>query len=58
MTMTKLSAHVNFRITPEEKHIWLEYCNATARSQNDVFRAYLRILAKKLSKKGASSTLL
>lgn len=57
MAMTKLTETVNFRLTAEEKEVWLQYCKTTARTQNDVFRGYLRTLAKKLSKKGASSTL-
>jgi hypothetical protein len=56
--MAKLTETVNFRLTPEEKAVWLEYCNHSARSQNDVFRDYLRTLAKKLSKKGASNPFL
>lgn len=56
--MAKLTETVNFRLTPEEKEIWLQYCEATARTQNDVFRDYLRTLAKKLLKKGASNPLL
>jgi hypothetical protein len=56
--MAKLTETVTFRLTPEEKEVWLKYCNETARSQNDVFRAYLRTLARKLSKKGASNLLL
>jgi hypothetical protein len=56
--MTKLTESVNFRLTPEEKQVWLQYCEITARTQNDVFRDYLRTLAKKMSKKGASNPLL
>lgn len=56
--MGKLTETVNFRLTPEEKAIWLEYCDRSARSQNDVFRDYLLTLAKKLSKKGVSNPLL
>lgn len=48
--MAKLTENVNFRLTPEEKEVWLTYCNTVARTQNDVFRDYLRTLAKKLSK--------
>jgi hypothetical protein len=57
-TMAKLTESVNFRLTPEEKQVWLQYCDMTARTQNDVFRDYLRTLAKKMSKKGASNPLL
>jgi TRAP-type C4-dicarboxylate transport system substrate-binding protein len=53
--MAKLTESVNFRLTPEEKQIWLQYCDMTARTQNDVFRDYLRTLAKKLSKKAGAS---
>lgn len=49
-TMAKLTESVNFRLTPEEKQVWLQYCEMTARTQNDVFRDYLRTLAKKMSK--------
>jgi hypothetical protein len=53
--MTKLTETVNFRLTPEEKEIWLKYCELVARTQNDVFRDYVRTLAKKLSKLGVSN---
>ena len=53
--MGKLTETVNFRLTPEEKRIWLEYCDMSARTQNDVFRDYLRVLAKKMSKLGVSN---
>ena len=56
--MAKLTECVNFRLTPEEKEVWLNYCNMTARTQNDVFRDYIRTLAKKMSKKGALNPLL
>jgi hypothetical protein len=56
--MAKLTESVNFRLTPEEKQVWLQYCETTARTQNDVFRDHLRTLAKKMSKKGASNPLL
>lgn len=56
--MTKLTETVNFRLTLEEKEVWLKYCDTVARTQNDVFRDYLRTLAKKLSKKGVSNPLL
>jgi|GEM_PF-2604729 len=56
--MAKLTECVNFRLTPEEKQVWLQYCDMTARTQNDVFRDYLRVLAKKMSKKGVSNPLL
>lgn len=56
--MAKLTESVNFRLTPEEKQVWLQYCEMTARTQNDVFRDYLRTLAKRMSKKGASNPLL
>ena len=56
--MAKLTESVNFRLTPEEKQVWLQYCEMTSRTQNDVFRDYLRTLAKKMSKKGASNPLL
>lgn len=57
-SMAKLTDSVNFRLTPEEKQVWLQYCEMIARTQNDVFRDYLRTLAKKMSKKGASNPLL
>ena len=53
--MAKLTDSVNFRLTPEEKQVWLRYCDMTSRTQNDVFRDYIRVLAKKMSKKGASN---
>ncbi len=56
--MAKLTETVNFRLTPEEKEVWLKYCDMVTRTQNDVFRDYLRTLAKKLSKQGASNPLL
>ena len=56
--MAKLTEVVNFRLTSEEKDVWLNYCEMTARTQNDVFREYVRTLAKKISKKGASNPLL
>ena len=56
--MAKLTETVNFRITPEEKKVWLDYSEMTARTQNDVFRDYLRTLAKKWSKKGARNPFL
>ncbi len=56
--MAKLTQCVNFRITSEEKEAWLNYCNMTARTQNDVFRDYIRTLAKKMSKKGVRCPLL
>ncbi|NES21425.1 MAG: hypothetical protein F6K41_21475 [Symploca sp. SIO3E6] len=56
--MAKLTDSVNFRLTSEEKQVWLQYCQMTARTQNDVFRDYLRTLAKKMSKKGASNPLI
>jgi hypothetical protein len=57
-TMAKLTENVNFRLTPEEKEVWVRYCEMTARTQNDVFRDYLRTLAKKMSKKGVSNPFL
>lgn len=56
--MAKLTENVNFRLTKDEKEVWLQYCEMTARTQNDVFRDYLRDLAKKMSKKGVSNPLL
>jgi hypothetical protein len=56
--MAKLNDSVNFRITPEEKEVWLNYYKMTSRTQNDVFRDYLRTLAKKLSNKEVSNPFL
>lgn len=56
--MAKLTENVNSRLTREEKEVWLQYCEMTARTQNDVFRDYLRTLGKKMSKEGMSNPLL
>ncbi|MBW4475436.1 MAG: hypothetical protein KME54_00840 [Tolypothrix brevis GSE-NOS-MK-07-07A] len=49
--MAQLTETVNFRLTLEEKELWLTYCTSVSRTQNDVFREYLRNLAQKLPKK-------
>jgi hypothetical protein len=48
--MAKLTETVNFRLTAEEKELWLLHCEQMSRTQNDVFREYLRGLAQKLLK--------
>lgn len=55
--MGKSELTVNFRVTAEEKRILLEYCEATSRSQTEVFREFVRSLDKKLSEKRASNPL-
>lgn len=49
--MAKLTETVTFRLTEQEKKIWVEYCDLDSRSQNDVFREYLRSVRRKLAKK-------
>ena len=49
--MAKLTSTVTFRLTKEEKETWVKYCELEARTQNDVFREYLRSIKRKLSKK-------
>jgi predicted DNA-binding protein len=54
----KQTETTTFRLTPEEKEVLVKYCELTSRTQSDVFREFLRTLAKKMSKKGASNPLL
>ena len=49
--MTKLTAPLTFRLTKEEKEMRVKHCELEARTQNDVFREYLRSIKRKLSKK-------
>ena len=49
--MAKLTSTVTFRLTKDEKETWVKYCELEARTQNDVFREYLRSIKRKLSKK-------
>lgn len=49
--MAKLTETVTFRLSEDEKNIWMQWCELQHRSQNEEFRFYLALVRRKLAKK-------